>query len=297
MRSAKTAVLLAVTAVVLSSGWLLFSPDDRTAAAPDAYALDLVVHTGRYWADASALGAAEDELVTECMNREGFRYPPDAPASPAQAAPLHGEVSGVDLAYRREHGYGLVESAVPGEGEPPPAPLQAGYDRALTGARSINVQFSAGPTMAVASGGCRGRARATLAGTIEHWAIAAYAADYLNDDLIRAVADDPAMTRAAAAWRACMSTAGYPAVDYSDPRDLIQQALTEHGAAPGVAAEERRVAVADGECQIRARVIEVSLELRRAAALRMPATWTAALVQAADLRRTAADNARRWSPA
>ncbi|GIE94085.1 hypothetical protein Ari01nite_15500 [Paractinoplanes rishiriensis] len=79
--------------------------------------------------------------------------------------------------------------------EPP-----AGYDEALTGRSYLETRYGDSPTIVVSSGGCRGRARAGLAGSVQRWATAFYAPGYLRDDLIRqAGTDDPTALRAAAA--------------------------------------------------------------------------------------------------
>jgi hypothetical protein len=83
----------------------------------------------------------------------------------------------------------------------------AGYHVALTGRTYLQARFRDSPPIMVNSGGCRGRARAALAGTVQRWATAFYAPGYLRDDLIRqAGTDDRTALRAAAAtmprdWR------------------------------------------------------------------------------------------------
>jgi hypothetical protein len=292
MWRARTVALLAAGVVVLSLGRLGAAADERTAArpaAPDGYALDLVTHGEQHWRDASALGAAEERLVGGCMRTRGFAMPP-APAG--DPGPRHGEVSGIDLGYRDRLGYGIA--TVPARpAEPPPATAE-GYERALTGGAGVEVRFGDGSTLVVASGGCRGQARTALGGSVRDWATAVYAGNHLNDDLVRAVAGDPARARVLGEWRACMARAGWAFADYRGPRELIEsRAATARSPVPaGLAALERRLAGADGRCLVRARVIETDIELRRAAALRMPADWRAALVRAAQVRRAAADAAR-----
>lgn len=267
-------LLVLLTAVVVSSAGCSEAAGGGTTA-PDGYALDMVTHSGGYWDDADALGAAEDRLVRECMRARGFTTPAPGAAGPA---PRHGEVAGVDLEYRREHGYGVVDDAVAARAPrpQPPAP-PPGYDQALSGDTSVTV----GKVVA-ASGGCMGQARAALAGSVERWATAVYAPDFLNDDLIAATARDPARDRAERQWRACMAGQGYRYTAYDQPR-------TEAARHP---AAERRIATADGVCLIRARVIETGIELRRRAALAMPPQWRAELVGAARIRRAAAAEAR-----
>jgi hypothetical protein len=292
MRCAKTAVLLAVIAVVASLVWLRPAPGDGTAAhpVPDGYALDLVTHGERYWSDAAVLGDAEDKLVRQCMRDAGFAM---TPASPAGAGPEHGELSGVDLAYRRRHGYGLAEART--TARPPAAEPSPDYNRAMTGDNHITVRINGRPAVVVAASGCQGRARAALAGSVYRWATALYTPDFLNDDLIRAVAADPARPRLLRGWRDCMARRGYRFTDYDQPRALVQRKLDETGPKYPAAAEEREVATADGACLIEGRVIETGIALRRAAALRMAPQWTLELVQAARIRRAAVDNAGRIS--
>jgi len=284
MRLAKAAVPLVVLVSVLSLGWLQSRPDDKTAPHPDGYALDMVVHGPRYLSDASILGRAEHTMVIACMKDGGFTFPLDASASPV-------EPSTDDMTYRREHGYGIIEAAENGDDQSGVIP--AGYDEALTGGTNIQVRFRGGTTIMVSSGGCRGQARATLAGSVERWATASYAADYLNDDLVRAVAADPAMSLAAAQWRECMRRAGHPAADYGTPRASIEQEFAEHGPSPALRATERKLAVADGECLTSAHVLQTSESLRRNAAATMPADWADELMKAAQIRRAAVDNALR----
>ncbi|WP_433306582.1 hypothetical protein ACQP2F_21190 [Actinoplanes sp. CA-030573] len=272
-------LLALLTAVVVSSAGCSEAAGGGTTA-PDGYALDMVTHSGGYWDDADVIAAAEERLVRECMRARGFTTPAPAAAEPA---PRHGEVAGVDLGYRRAHGYGLTDDAVAARSPrpQPPAP-PPGYDHALRGDTSVTVG-----KVVVASGGCMGQARAAVAGSVERWATAVYAPDFLNDDLIAATAADPARDRAEREWQACMAGQGYRFTGYDQPR----AEAARHPAA------ERRIATADGVCLVRARVIETGIELRRRAALAMPPQWRAELVRAAEIRRAAAAGIRREAAA
>jgi hypothetical protein len=95
----------------------------------------------------------------------------------------------------------LVSACMRGQGIAfPQEQRSAGYDEALTGRTYIQARYRGSPPIMVSSGGCRGRARAELAGSVKRWATAFYAPGYLLDDLIRhAGTDDPAALRTAAA--------------------------------------------------------------------------------------------------
>ncbi len=295
MRPTRTVALLTVAGLVLSSGLLCWrsgdGPAPRSAVRLDDYALATGTQSGRYWDDESLLGEAEERLVVACMRDRGHPLIGAGPP-PFTAAPRPGDPTAVDMPYRRLHGYGIVDSVAAdtrGEGAPPFPP---GYGDALTGRRSLAFETRGGDVISVASGGCRGAARATLAGSVRRWAVANYAPGYLNDDLMAAVARDPGWSRLRDGWRRCMADAGYAFADYGAPRQLVEREVDAHGATRGSADRERRLAVADGVCLIRSRVIETRLELCRAAALRMSAAWRSELAEVAKVRRAAATTSR-----
>jgi hypothetical protein len=271
-------IVLTGMAVLVSSSGCASATDGGTGAL-DGYALDLVTHTGRYWEDADALGRAEEAMVRDCMRDKGYAMPPALGSEPA---PRHGEVSGVDLDYRRQHGYGIAEAAATGPArQPEPPAVPPGFDQAMSGGTTVTVG-----AVEVTSGGCEGAARAALAGSVERWAAAVYLPDFLNDDLIAATSADPARTRARREWQACLGRYGYRFTDYDQPRAEVEKTRMP-------ATAERRLAVADGTCLARARVIEAGIELRRAAAMTMPPQWRKNLARAAQIRRASVATADR----
>lgn len=249
-------------------------PPERTSSQGrlSSAAIDLATHSGTWPTTERTLMSAEVRLVRACMQEKGFRYP--APDPPARAAP-EDESAAVELADRSRTGYGISEapSQAPGPGSPSvdryyrtlSAARQRGFDQALNGPpdKKVTVSGTDWGEVRVATAGCGAESRSRLAGSPALWARITYVPEKYDNELGQRVTSAPAYLRAMGEWRSCMAGRGLP---YGSP-EQAQGALRKERQAAGSADVFRRreiaVAVADGECALRAHLPAVSLRVQR----------------------------------
>lgn len=249
-------------------------PPERTSSQGllSSAAIDLATHSGTWPTTERTLMSAEVRLVRACMQEKGFRYP--APDPPARAAP-EDERAAVELADRSRTGYGISQppSQATGPGSASvdryyrtlSAARQRGFDQALNGPpdKKVTVSGTDWGEVRVATAGCDAESRSRLAGSPALWARITYVPERYDNELGRRVTSAPAYLRAMGEWRSCMAGRGLP---YGSP-EQAQGALRKERQAAGSADVFRRreiaVAVADGECALRAHLPAVSLRVQR----------------------------------
>lgn len=218
--------------------------------------------------------SAEIRLVRACMEERGFRYP--APDPPARAAP-EDEKAAVELADRSRTGYGISPSPTPsqtaGPGSAPvdryyrtlPAARQRAFDQALNGPpdKKVTVSGTDWGEVRVATEGCDAESRSHLAGSPALWARMTYLPEKYDNELGRRVPSAPAYTRALAEWRSCMRGRGHPYGSPEQAQDALRKEQRAAGSADAFRRGEIAVAVADGECALRAHLPGVSLRVQR----------------------------------
>lgn len=201
---------------------------------------------------------AQQRLIRECMNRQGFSYWEAEKLSLEESRTL-GYVSD-DVEWARKHGYGSeirakedrARSANPNaayrKGLPPKR--REAYDTALdegVDAPVISAELPNGGTVRKRVGGCVAASEKELYGDSAAWFRAQKTTGSLQPLYVPRVMADPRFTKALTAWSRCMERAGHP---YKDPGAARQAALRLGlKTTPGTAfAAERTLAVADATC-------------------------------------------------
>lgn len=270
-------MLLAVSAGCAgaqSAGRSATPPPERTSSQGrlSSAAIDLATHSGTWPTTERTLMSAELRLVRACMEEKGFRYP--APDPPARAAP-EDEKAAVEPADRRRTGYGISQppSQAPGPGSAPvdryyrtlPAARQKAFDRALNGPpdKKVTVSGTDWGEVRVATEGCDAESRSRLAGSPALWARITYLPEKYDNELGRRVTSAPAYVRAMAEWRACMADRKLPYRSPEQAQDALRKERQTADSADAFRRREIAVAVADGECALRAHLPAVSLRVQR----------------------------------
>ncbi|MBU2668098.1 hypothetical protein KOI35_31770 [Actinoplanes bogorensis] len=252
----RTSVLIASAVTVLVCGACAPRAGTAPAAPLTAAAVDLVTDSGTRPGRKVLTATAEEEVTRRCMAGWGEPYRPYVPP----LATGDDEHRLIDLPKRRARGYELSRpaeqpAAVPGTD-------RASYHQALFGdsARDLTLTLPDRSTLSFPSTGCIAQARAALYSDVLRWARVDSVPQILGNRLRGQVSSDPSLAAATHRWADCMRSNGFP---YASPAAAREAA--------GVPAREVAIAVADGECDLRAHLTGTELALRRRAAAGLPA--------------------------
>jgi hypothetical protein len=203
------------------------------------------------------LGLAEALAVRQCLRAQGFDSPLPLPEVGSVAnlpAPVGEWPDGYGpLATPEASGDPLSRYAESLTGQ-----QRDDLDRALDNRDAGRVSYTTpnGWEVTASRGGCLGRARTAVYGSVDNWLIAYYLPQDLNAIAAGVYAKQP-VQEALARYRACMNEHGYP-VRY--PQDALKLAVswrTEDGhRADTASTEELRLATADAGCRTRTGLTE-----------------------------------------
>ena len=214
--------------------------------------------------DAWRLSVAQDELVAECMRANRLPYATAAPAP----EPSAGTVTAEAAPTARPATYGIAVSLAAHGPDADSTGAQdryldqlapsarASYDRAVGGPPDalLTIRLPSGMEVRSRTGGCLGRARERLFGSVE----AAIRNSMLPQDVALSFADSlesvPSYRSALSSWKRCMAAAGW---NYDSPDAAIRSLDTQAGRgwSPGrLGAEEGKVAAADLACDRRSQL-------------------------------------------
>ncbi|MGW4598113.1 hypothetical protein ACWEOA_22855 [Streptomyces sp. NPDC004457] len=231
---------------------------------------DVATRSGRFPTGAEQLQAAFDRLDRECLSKAGFHLP----AAPRASLPVpENEAATIDLAGRRQHGYGISMSpdrSATTENPNAYASSLSARDRQRLG----RAQFGPGMPRAgialkgkgkatVPTAGCVARARTALAGDVQTWAEISYIPQQFDDQVSREALEDTGYRATLARWRSCMAKAGYT---YASPDAAVTGLQQEFERGENGTRFQRReiaVAVSDGECASRTHLPSGLLRARR----------------------------------
>jgi len=273
---------------------------DGTSPGLGQAGFDLLTRSGSYPAYDYLLDRAERKLIQQCMAAAGFQY------LTGQASPprLGDEEREVDMAGRREHGYGLFDqygtSGHPtGElqttaGPALSAPEQAAYLHALRGGSSDmrSIHLAGGGDIVVSGAGCEATSRQRLYHSLVEWAQIRYVPQRLNLSITPRVQADTALAAAMHQWAGCMAAQGYPYLSPGNATDRLRAEYQRAGPTPAMHRREIDVAVADGRCGLRLHIPSTVLSIRRHYADLLPAATRTELEQLAVLWLASARTAR-----
>jgi len=238
-------------------------------------ALDLVTRSGRWPATETTLDGAIDKLVTRCMQAKGLKYL----AVPTSVENNDDEAQIVDLAKRRQQGYGLEQTESSLADRPEDAYVatlsseeQQHYLQALYGADSdrITVNLFDSGQVTVTDRGCQADAIRGLADDVSRWALVTNGPQQLGNRLASELSSDAGYQAAMGRWRQCMATKGMPYLDPDHAVQALRNSYQAHGVTPQSRGQEISTAVADGECALAVHLPLTATASRRALAGRLP---------------------------
>lgn len=185
------------------------------------------------------LRSSEQGLIADCMAEQGLQYeisatPPDDPLQ--TAARRHFRYGTDDIAWAREHGYGLSRplasetNELAGEGpnqqhvESLSKADRKVWDEALNGTEDgeLDVQLESGRTVFMRTEGCVAEARKILYGDLGKYLFFTYTVRELTENAQARVYDAPEYKAALDEWSDCMQAAGYSSSDTFELRENVR---------------------------------------------------------------------------
>ncbi|WP_329283597.1 hypothetical protein [Streptomyces sp. NBC_01451] len=245
-------MLAAVAAAVMATGC------SGTAASQDAKTVPAGALRPLTDTEQLRIADAEQRLIKQCMNRQGFTYWEAERPSLEESRTL-GYVAD-DVAWARKHGYGSRIAAKEDRARLTNPNLvyrkglseerRKAYDDALDGgidAPEIMAELPNGATIRRQMGGCVAEAEKRLYGDPEAWFRANKIASNLQPLYVPQVMRDKQFVAALSVWSTCMEHAGHPEKDPGAARQAAKERALRSTSDETFAAE-RRLAVADATC-------------------------------------------------
>lgn len=203
----------------------------------------------------SALHAAEEQRVAECMRRRGFAYAPE-PLAQGDHRPDASPYGLLTTAQAANDGFGVLSAAL--NAQPLPdhnaaADGDASWRQALLGTDShrVTVNLPAGQQFFYNSDSCVSDAESSLYGPDYYRLFNTF--QVLDNEVIGKVQADPRYLTALSRWQACMKAAGENAATLTDPPTSIdqgiQQAAADSTRLHQLAGRELTLARTDADCQ------------------------------------------------
>jgi hypothetical protein len=247
------AALAAVAAVAVIATGCAGTPTNHDATPGTADRLRPLTDIEQF-----RIADAEQRLIKQCLNRQGFTYWEAERPSLEESRTL-GYVAD-DTDWARKHGYGSRIAAEEDRARLANPNLvyrkglseerRKAYDEALDGgidAPEITAEVPNGATIRRQMGGCVAEAEKRLYGDPETWFRANKITSNLQPLYVPRVMRDKQFVAALRVWSTCMERAGHP---YKDP-GAARQAAKERAlrsTSDKTFAAERRLAVADATC-------------------------------------------------
>lgn len=213
------------------------------------------------WQQELRVADAQQRLIRQCMDRQGFTYWEDRGLTLQESRPVRYVQD--DVAWARTHGYGgrieakslrVRERNPNGTYRQSLSPSRrAAFDAALDGgdgARMLTASLPGGGEMRKRVGGCTEEAERALYGDPAEWYRTGKVATGLNAIYGKELMEDRHLTAAVRAWSRCMKRAGRPYEDPQAAREAVRGNTGRLGAARAdeAFAAERKTAVADATC-------------------------------------------------
>ncbi|MFC8423472.1 hypothetical protein ACFUN7_21820 [Streptomyces sp. NPDC057236] len=213
------------------------------------------------WQQELRVADAQQRLIKQCMNRQGFTYWEDRALTLRESRPVRFVQD--DVAWARTHGYGgRIEAKSLRVHERNPngtyrqglsTTRRAAFDTALDGgddAKTLRAPLPVGGEVRKRLGGCTEEAERTLYGDPTVWFRTSKTVSGLNALYGEELMKDRRLTSAIRAWARCMKQAGQPYEDPGAAREAVRVRTSRLGAARAdeAFAAERRTAVADATC-------------------------------------------------
>lgn len=213
------------------------------------------------WQQELRVADAQQRLIRQCMDRQGFTYWEDRGLTLQESRPVRFVQD--DVEWARTHGYGgRIEAKSLRVRERNPngtyrqslsATRRAAFDIALDGgddAEMLRAPLPAGGEIRKRLGGCTEESERTLYGDPAAWFRTSKTVSGLGALYGEELMADRRLTSALRAWARCMKRAGQPYEDPGAARDAVRGRTSRLGEARAdeAFAAERGTAVADARC-------------------------------------------------
>ncbi|MEU0382865.1 hypothetical protein [Streptomyces chartreusis] len=298
MRRAISSACTATVIVTLAAAGCTTNTSDRPhhdtpAASPARELTD---------AERARLRSAEELLVKQCMEAEGFTYWA-APTAVVEKNKAYAYVVD-DVAWAKRNGYGgkLAKKAVKARLNDPnlayleklPARESARYDRTLDGdetGRMLSVDMPTGGTVRTPADSCRATAAERLYGSYGTWFRVKKTTDSLTPLYVPVLKREKRFVTALKAWSACMRTAGHPYADPPAVRAELEE-LTDGLSDAEAHAVEVELAVDEATCAQRTSLADTARALEgEYRAEKLPRRYREAIATRRQLEAAALDRA------
>ncbi|MGW7729184.1 hypothetical protein [Streptomyces canus] len=271
-RATTTVGVIAALASLVLTGCTA-DTDAAHRTSPAARVKAATVDEGITDAQELRIADAEQRLIKQCLNRQGFTYWEAERPSLEESRTL-GYVAD-DVAWARKHGYGSRIAAKEDRARLTNPNLvyrkglskerRKAYDDALDGgidAPEITAALPNGGTIRRQMGGCVAEAEKRLYGDPVVWFRANKIASNLQPLYVPQVMRDKKFVAALRVWSTCMERAGHP---YKDPGEARQAAKERalRSTSDKTFAAERQLAVADATCARTAQLAAIGKERER----------------------------------
>ena len=207
------------------------------------------------------LSQAEQIVTARCMRREGFRYPLPA-ARPDFDTPttLAGQPLAIETARLEGYGFSQMRDDDVQKFLSRLGPKRRARAReALEPARgsTVSVTFAGSYEVSAGRHGCVAEGRIATYGSVRKFLVVWYGPQVIQTQIqtyIEEAVRAREVVEGTALYSACMQAAGFPA---ASPRDAWQAARDRFARASGnVSVAQRRMAMADAECQARSQIYQ-----------------------------------------
>ncbi|MEU8651313.1 hypothetical protein [Streptomyces sp. NPDC048737] len=221
-------------------------------------------------AEEAEIELAEEELVGECMTRQGYSYWPNPVAGVAERKVGAYVVDDVDWARRYGYGRPFDLAAEESRRSHPnityanalPEKERIRYSLALDGDfdDTISVELPSGGTVRTPREGCHAEARERLFGDYPTWFRVKKTVNGLTPLYVPRILRDERLATAVKAWSRCMTASGAP---FSSPDEIRRKrdSLVEGMNASQAQSAEVELAVTEAECARRTSLGETARSL------------------------------------
>jgi hypothetical protein len=258
----------------LASSVLFAACGQSTGLSSSSDLVNAVLANGGQTADRVALDNAEEELTGKCMERLGYEFFPTLETTSDVGAIATQPESPLSLQYRTSNGYGIYQTLVQqaqaagttqtgANGVGDTTNRQTLYVRGLSKAKYAQYLLALGGTkrktyslinggkVSDLTGGCVGRARKEVYGSIANFVTVFSGLPSLTNEVEDEVYSSSAYQSAMSSWSRCMSNLDFK---FSSP-GLAEQSIYELYSKKGLTQVDRRqeiaVSLADFHCASR----------------------------------------------
>jgi hypothetical protein len=189
--------------------------------------------------------SAEQQLTAQCMKRLKFTYQiPDAGPAPGLNT-----ITEFALGSGYPATYGVTQETLVDIPPSDPEADKPGYQVALDGLSGSlrELHLPGGAIVAYETGGCQGRARSQLYGSVGAYALSVYLPQIENNLFEKFLGRDQAYLSALRTWRGCMRAGKFSVADPGDAIGSVEQ-IADKTSEADLMRRQTALAAADASC-------------------------------------------------